>query len=156
MACLIGFLRFWHPTELWTSPALRSHDDSAATMPPPRAPVPEPTREQVWWSLMPWIIVCVVLLIWGTGWFKALVNPIFTWNYAVKGLHNIVQKVPPVVAKPTQEGAVFAFTFSTATNWFGHEGSILRYVFFHSIALACLVGLLVMLQAYVFTGMIVH
>src|SRR5581483_1478391 len=27
---------------------------------------------------------------------------------------------------------------STATNWFGHEGSILRFVFFHSIALACL------------------
>jgi lactate permease len=44
---------------------------------------------------------------------------------------------------------------STATNWFGHEGSILRYVFWHSIALACLVGILVMLQAYVFTGMIV-
>jgi lactate permease len=67
MVCLIGFLRFWHPTELWTSPALRSHDDSSATMPPPRAPGPEPTRRQVWWSLMPWIIVCVVLLIWGTG-----------------------------------------------------------------------------------------
>ena len=45
---------------------------------------------------------------------------------------------------------------STATNWFGHEGSILRFVFFHSIALACLVGGLVMLQAYVFTGMVVH
>jgi lactate permease len=29
-------------------------------------------------------------------------------------------------------------------------------VFFHSIALACLVGVLIMLQAYVFTGMIVH
>ena len=45
---------------------------------------------------------------------------------------------------------------STATNWFGHEGTILRFVFKHSIALACLVGVLVMLQAYVFTGMIVH
>jgi len=45
---------------------------------------------------------------------------------------------------------------STATNWFGHEGSILRFVFKHSITLACLVGILVMLQAYVFTGMIVH
>lgn len=45
---------------------------------------------------------------------------------------------------------------STATTWFGHEGSILRYVFFHSIALACLVGILVMLQAYVFPGMILH
>jgi lactate permease len=46
---------------------------------------------------------------------------------------------------------------ATATNWFGHEGDILRYVFFHSVALACLVGLLVTLQAYVppFTSMVV-
>lgn len=39
---------------------------------------------------------------------------------------------------------------STATEWYGHEGDILRYVFFHSIALAALVGILVSLQAYVF------
>src|SRR3569832_2019384 len=39
---------------------------------------------------------------------------------------------------------------STATKWYGHEGDILRYVFFHSIALACLVGILVSLQAYVY------
>jgi lactate permease len=38
---------------------------------------------------------------------------------------------------------------STATGWFNHEGDILRYVFFHSLALACLVGILVTLQAYV-------
>lgn len=46
---------------------------------------------------------------------------------------------------------------STATNWYGHEGTILRYVFFHSIALAALVGVLVYLQAYVppFTSMVV-
>src|SRR4029079_15069567 len=31
---------------------------------------------------------------------------------------------------------------STATNWYGHEGSILRYVFWHSIALAALMGVL--------------
>ena len=45
---------------------------------------------------------------------------------------------------------------STATNWFGHEGDILRYVFFHSLALASLVGILVTLQAYVapFTSMV--
>jgi lactate permease len=47
---------------------------------------------------------------------------------------------------------------STATQWYGHEGDILRYVFFHSIALAALVGILVFLQAYVypFTQMVVH
>ncbi|MBI2993256.1 MAG: L-lactate permease [Gammaproteobacteria bacterium] len=46
---------------------------------------------------------------------------------------------------------------STATQWYGHEGAILRYVFFHSLALAVLVGLLVHLQATVwpFTGMVV-
>jgi lactate permease len=37
---------------------------------------------------------------------------------------------------------------STATNWYGHEGSILRYVFFHSLALAALMGLLVFWQAH--------
>jgi lactate permease len=37
---------------------------------------------------------------------------------------------------------------STATNWYGHESSILRYVFVHSIILASLMGVLVLLQAY--------
>ena len=47
---------------------------------------------------------------------------------------------------------------ATATRWFNKEGVILRYVFWHSLALACLVGLLVTLQAYVwpFTLMVVH
>jgi len=38
----------------------------------------------------------------------------------------------------------------TATNAHGQEGAILRYVFRHSLALATLVGIWVMLQAYVF------
>jgi lactate permease len=47
---------------------------------------------------------------------------------------------------------------STATQWYGHEGDILRYVFFHSLALAALMGLLIMAQAYVwpFTALVVH
>ena len=45
---------------------------------------------------------------------------------------------------------------STATRWEGHEGDILRHVFFHSLALAALVGILVMLQAYVFRFMVVR
>ncbi|MDF3887268.1 L-lactate permease [Cupriavidus basilensis] len=47
---------------------------------------------------------------------------------------------------------------STATKWYGHEGDILRYVFFHSLILAVLVGLFITLQAYVhpFTQMVIH
>jgi lactate permease len=295
MACLIAFLRVWHPKVIWTSPALRSHDDSAAAMAAkPAKAASKPTTAQVWFALLPWIIVCVVLLAWGTNAVKNVLNAYATWNYPVPDLHNMINKVAPVVPKPTPEGAVFSFTWlsytgsgmliaaiisglllgfspaklateygktikvcayslitisamlaigtltrlsgidatlglafagagvfypffgtllgwlgvaltgsdtasnilfgnlqkitsqqlglspilmgaanssggvmgkmidaqsivvaSTATNWFGHEGSILRFVFFHSISLACLVGILVMLQASVFTGMIV-
>lgn len=310
MACLVGFLQIWKPREVWTSPALRTRDDSAATMANPAplgAGVPGPggaatlprqaSRNEIIWAWVPWIILSVIVAIWGTGWFKAIVNPIFTWSYPVPGLHNVIQKVAPIVAAPTPEPAVFAFTYmsytgtgvliaalisglvmgfsplrlvtafletiwvlryslitiasmlaigtltrfagvdatlglafagtgvlypffgtllgwlgvaltgsdtasnvlfgglqkitsgqlglspilmgaanssggvmgkmidaqsivvaSTATNWFGHEGTILRFVFWHSIVLACLVGGLVMLQAYVypFTAMVVH
>ena len=47
---------------------------------------------------------------------------------------------------------------STATRWYGHEGDILRYVFWHSIVLAALVGIVVTLQAYVapFTELVVR
>jgi lactate permease len=47
---------------------------------------------------------------------------------------------------------------STATQWYGHEGEILRYVFLHSLALAALVGGFIFLMAYVypFTQIVVH
>src|ERR1700748_1864655 len=258
----------------------------AAAKPMDKTPL---SQRELWTALLPWIIVCIVMLIWGNGAFKTWANSIFTWNYPVPELHNMINTVPPVAAKPTPQGAVFAFTYlsftgtgmliaaiisaalagfsparmiaeygrtirlcaislitlsatlaigpltrlsgidatlglafaatgvlypffgtllgwlgvaltgsdtasnvlfgnlqkitseqlglppilmaaanssggvmgkmidaqsivvaSTATNWFGHEGTILRFVFFHSIALACLVGVLIMLQAYVY------
>ena len=290
MGCLILFLEVWQPKELWLSPALRGKDESASTMKPVKPLDTKPlTHSQLWNALLPWIIVFVVMLIWGNGSFKTWANSVFTWNYPVPDLHNMISKMPPVAAKPTPEGAVFGFTYlsftgtgmliaaiisgfiagfsparmiseygrtirlctislitisamlaigtltrlsgvdatlglafaatgvlypffgtllgwlgvaltgsdtasnilfgnlqritseqlglspvlmaaanssggvmgkmidaqsivvaSTATNWYGHEGSILRFVFKHSIALACLVGLFVMLQAYVY------
>ena len=47
---------------------------------------------------------------------------------------------------------------STATKWFNHEGDIPRHVFFHFVVLACPVGGLVTLPAYVwpFALMVVH
>ncbi|MDB5579899.1 MAG: L-lactate transport [Bradyrhizobium sp.] len=297
MGCLILFLQVWQPKELWLSPALRGKDVSAATMTSPKTMDKTPlSQAQLWSALMPWIIVCVVMLIWGNNDFKVWANKIFVWNYEIPDLDKMINKVPPVAAKPTPERAIFGFTYlsftgsgmliaaiisgflmgfsptkmiaeygrtiklcaislitisamlaigtltrlsgvdatlglafaatgvlypffgtllgwlgvaltgsdtssnilfgnlqkitseqlglspilmgaanssggvmgkmidaqsivvaSTATNWYGHEGSILRYVFLHSIVLACLVGVLVTLQAYVypFTAMVV-
>ena len=44
---------------------------------------------------------------------------------------------------------------STATGYVGHEWRILRFVFWHSLLLGSFVGVLVMLQQYVFPWMIV-
>jgi lactate permease len=238
---------------------------------------------------MPWLILTVFVFAWGLPVVKTALNGIFAPTFPIDGLHQLIEKVPPVVPKPTKEGAVYTFNLlsatgtgiliaalvggllmkfnlgqlvqaygrtlwrvryslltialmlglgtltrysgldttlglafantgvlypffgtlmgwmgvaltgsdtasnvlfggmqrvaaeqlglspnlmgaanssggvmgkmidaqsivvaSTATGWFNHEGDILRYVFFHSLALACLVGLLVTLQAYIY------
>src|SRR5229473_1420866 len=45
---------------------------------------------------------------------------------------------------------------TSATNQVGNEGSIFRYVFWHSIALGAVVGVIVLLYAYVFPGAVPH
>jgi lactate permease len=45
---------------------------------------------------------------------------------------------------------------TAATNQHGQEGRILRFVFWHSIALVIIMGIIVMLQAYVFPWMVPH
>jgi lactate permease len=296
MACLILFLKVWQPRVLWLSPALRGNDESASTMPPAKLIDQTPlTSAELFTALLPWIILCAILLVWGNGAFKSWANLRFIYDYPVPELHNMINKVAPVAAKPTPEAAKFSFTYlsftgtgiliaaiisglimglspgniiaeygrtiklcavslvtisamlaigtltrlsgvdatlglafaatgvlypffgtllgwlgvaltgsdtssnilfgnlqkitsqqlglspilmsaanssggvmgkmidaqsivvaSTATNWVGHEGTILRFVFKHSITLACLVGLFIMLQAYVypFTAMV--
>ena len=115
-----------------------------------------------------------------TGWFYPFFGTLLGWlGVAVTGsdtasnvLFGGLQKVtaqqlglnPVLMAAANSSGGVMGkmidaqsiVVASTATKWYGHEGSILRFVFFHSIALACLVGLLVMAQAYVhpFTAMV--
>jgi lactate permease len=45
---------------------------------------------------------------------------------------------------------------TAATNQVGNEGKIFRYVFWHSIALASIVGVIVLAYAYVFPGAVPH
>jgi len=114
-----------------------------------------------------------------TGWFYPFFGTMLGWmGVALTGsdtssnvLFGSLQKItatqvglsPILMGAANSSGGVMGkmidaqsiVVASTATRWYGHEGDILRYVFFHSLALAGLVGLLVMLQAYVFRFMIV-
>ena len=95
-----------------------------------------------------------------TGWLYPLFGTLLGWlGVAVTGsdtasnvLFGGLQKVtaqqlglnPVLMAAANSSGGVMGkmidaqsiVVASTATKWYGHEGSILRYVFFHSIALA--------------------
>jgi lactate permease len=287
MTSLIIFLRVWQPKTIWTSPSLKGHETDGGEA-KPAAVVVQHSRAELVRAWTPWVILSVFVFIWGLPPVKAYFNSIWAPAFPIEGLHNLVEKMPPVVANPTKEGAVYTLgllsatgtgifvsaivgalvmkykpteivrsyvrTFwlvryslltivlmlglgtltrfsgtdttlglafantgvfypffgtlmgwigvamtgsdtasnvlfggmqkvaaeqlglsanlmgaanssggvmgkmidaqsivvaSTATRWFNHEGDILRYVFFHSIALACLVGLYVTLQAYV-------
>ena len=295
MTALVLFLKLWSPKTIWKSTTLKNHEADGGEAQAPSIPQKHP-RADVIRAWLPWIILTVLVFIWGLPEVKAYMNGIFAPKFPIEGLHNMVEKVAPAVPVPTKEAAVYVFGLlsasgtailvaaiisgllmkynpislivnygktiwlvrysliticlmlglgtvtrysgtdttlglafaatgalypffgtlmgwlgtaltgsdtasnvlfggmqkvaadqlglsqnlmgaanssggvmgkmidaqsivvaSTATRWFNHEGTILRFVFFHSIALACLVGILVTLQAYVspFTLMVV-
>lgn len=295
MACLITFLKFWQPSTIMIGTTKDSQFVSLEEAKKLKVDHGY-TRAEVISAWIPWVILAIVAFVWGLPQTKAWLNGFSNPQFPIEGLHNLIQRVPPLApvnAKP--EAAVFAFSWlsatgtgiliasviaaifmrvnigqffktyfstlytvryslltisammaigfmtrysgvdatlglafaktgvfypffgtllgwlgvaltgsdtssnvlfgslqkltavqvgvdpvlmaaanssggvmgkmidaqsivvaSTATNWFGHEGDILRYVFFHSLALACLVGILVTLQAYVwpFTNLV--
>jgi lactate permease len=117
MGALILFLKVWQPRQLWLSPELRGHDESASQMgkaaPLDKTPL---TQAELWSALLPWIIVCIVMLIWGSGWFKSWADSWFVWKYSVPELDKMINKMPPVAASPTPESAVFSFTYLSFTG----------------------------------------
>ncbi|MEE7457425.1 lactate permease [Methylorubrum populi] len=131
MAALVAFLKVWRPAQVWTSPALRGHDPSIGYGAPKPASlgagVPgdlpkvhlggrTASSQEIFMAWVPWIILSIIVAIWGTGWFKGIVNPIFSWKYEVPGLHNMIMKVPPVEAAPKAEAAIFNFTYMSYTG----------------------------------------
>ncbi len=289
MTALILFLMKWHPKRIW---GLKGEESGrVARGEHGHAP------KKIVQACMPWAILSILVFVWGLPHTKAFLDHLSSFTIPVRGLHNVVLRMPPVVAQPSPEGALYLFTWlsaagtgilaaavlsgiamrcsfrmmvriywktllqvrfslltisammalgfltryagldatlglafartgilypffgallgwlgvaltgsdtssnvlfgslqritaehlgispvlmasanscggvmgkmadaqsivvaSTATQWYGHEGEILRYVFFHSIALASLVGVLVFLEAYVFpfTRLVVH
>jgi len=114
VVCLIvlrAFLYVWQPKTIWTSTALRIRDDSAATMPPPKPMGPRASTSEIVKAWMPWLILCIILGFWGTTGVRTFLNGLFAPAFPIEGLHQLVQRVPPVVAAPAPEAAVFTFTF---------------------------------------------
>ena len=125
MVCLVAFLMVWHPKRIWTlegeETKTKHHADHGYS------------RGEVARAWVPRIILSLVVFMWGTQTGKRIMNTpekvftsVATWGtppskisnpqFPVSGLHNLVLRVPPVVAKPAKEGAVFGFNWLSATG----------------------------------------
>jgi lactate permease len=97
MAALIGFLRIWHP----------SREPEAA------ARHKEPIPGRAW---VPWIALTVFVFLWGLPQVKNGLNALSAPKIPVAGLHNLVERAPPIVAAAAPEAAVFTFNWLSATG----------------------------------------
>ncbi|GLH19817.1 L-lactate permease [Pseudomonas glycinis] len=144
MACLTLFLKVWKPATIHTSAALSGRvdnskvDEETVTA---SAAFSDQARPAVMRAWMPWIILTVFVFAWGTQGFKNMfdtrpvidpvtqsakldpqgkpvreANPIFAPAVTFTGLHLQIEKVPPVVAAPKAEEAIYKFTWLTATG----------------------------------------
>lgn len=118
MICLAGFLKIWKPKSLWLATS-RDGDPSVDTTPRPQslsAAAAPRAKGAVFRAWLPWLILSVFVFAWGTPQFKAFLDGIFVLKIPVPGLHEMVQKVPPVVAEPHVEAAVYNFNILSATG----------------------------------------
>jgi lactate permease len=124
MAALAAFLKIWHPKRLWLATE-RPGKNSAIDEPEVEARVaqaePEegtlrPSAADTIKAWIPWILLSVFVFVWGIPQFKASMDGLFGPKFPVPGLDKLVQKMPPVVAKPTPDAAVYAFGILSATG----------------------------------------
>jgi lactate permease len=108
IAVLIGFLRVWKPKRI-----LNPLGEDVTGNDRKRHAVSAGTVFKAW---LPWLTLSVLVFVWGTPQFTNLFDHATSIKFFVNGLHNFVQRVPPVVLKPTAEAAIFNFNWFTATG----------------------------------------
>ena len=107
MAALILFLMKWQPKRIWgfehegAREARGTHGHSTATV------------VRAW---VPWLVLSVLVFLWGLPTVKIALDKISAPKFPVVGLHQMIQRVPPVVRKPTGEAAVYSLNWLTATG----------------------------------------
>ena len=105
---LIAFLRFWKPKQILnaqgvdiTSQARKRFNHSGA---------------HTFKAWLPWLVLSVVVFAWGIPQFSKPMDKATTVSIPVAGLDKVVQRIPPVVAKPTAEAAVYKLNWAAATG----------------------------------------
>jgi lactate permease len=67
-------------------------------------------------AVLPWIVLSVLVFLWGIPQIKGLLNGLSAPKIPIPGLDQVVYRAPPVVRAPTAEPAVFALNWLSATG----------------------------------------
>jgi lactate permease len=79
--CLLLLLRRWRPASIWRFP-----DETAE----PESHAPAYTGRQLLWALSPFIVLTIIIIIWGLPPVKDWLNATGTLSFEVPGLHNAI------------------------------------------------------------------
>lgn len=99
---------------------------------PDQARLCRPERTVILRAIVPWAILTACVALWGTPAFGHLLDSFSAVTIRVKGLDQIVLRMPPVVPAPRAESAIFSF------NWLSATGT---GIFFAAIIAAFVMGM---------------
>jgi len=116
---LTALLKVWSPrTIMHVGEAGRHKSDDDEAAPPVKAE-PEgvtPDAGAVRKAWMPWLVLMVLVFLWGLPFVKAALDGLFRLTIPIPGLDHLIQRVPPVVSAPETEAAVYNFNLLSATG----------------------------------------
>jgi lactate permease len=104
--CLVALLKFWQPRNCWRF----EHEAEE-----PATAVTAVTRRQAIVAWSPWVILSLVVFVWGLPTVKAALNRVAV-PVNVPALHLGVNRAPPVAPRVEPEKAVFNFNWLSATG----------------------------------------
>jgi len=106
MGSLVLLMKFWQPKDTQEN-AVSDEQRSAHTA---------PAGSPVWKAWLPWVFLSVFVFLWGLPTIKTALNGVFAPTFETPLLHKAVLRVPPVVAHPEPESAIFNFNALSATG----------------------------------------
>jgi lactate permease len=107
IGAMYALLKFWQPKKIW-----RFEEERNTA----QAVIKKHSVGEAFMAWMPWIVLTVLVFIWGLPSVKTWLNGIFAPSFEMNGLHNLVQKIPPVAKKPSLEAAKYTFNLLSATG----------------------------------------
>jgi lactate permease len=107
ISAMYALLKFWQPKKIW-----RFEEERETA----HAVIKKHSFGEAFMAWMPWIVLTVLVFVWGLPSVKTWLNGIFAPSFEMSGLHNLVQKVPPVAKKPSLEAAKYTFNLLSATG----------------------------------------